>query len=71
MESGKVGWSVFLFGIVLGITHYYGLLGNQTYPFTQWILTPVSWASIVLFIIGALMIKFGRGKSQMPRYQSR
>ena len=72
METKKIGWAVLLFGVILGITDYFGIFGflaMPTEPFSSWILTPLAWSSVALIIIGAFMIKFGRRKPPMQGYQ--
>ena len=73
MVAKKIGWYVLLFGVILGIIDYFGIFEYLTnkpvepFNFSSWILTPIFWAVVALIIIGAVIVKFGREESSIPR----
>ena len=72
METKKIGWSILLFGFIVGISDYFGLMGyitgKPTEPLSSWVLTPIFWAVVALIVVGGFLIIFGSRKSPMQIY---
>ena len=75
MVARKIGWYVLLFGVILGIADYFGLMdyltGNPTgtLSLSSWVLTPIFWAAVALIVVGVIIVRLGREKYPMPKYR--